>query len=649
MGMQTKTKIVIAHDAVMSFASVWVTFLLTFRFSGFDPARILPFAIGFMLLALVCMAIGGVYKRIWRYASIGDLVNIAWMLLLAQAIAAPAFIMGIRADTLAYSYVIVHVLVCSAALCVPRFAYRAWREGHFDGLLPHGWRRGEGRANIVLIGAGSAADTFLRLCENKTISGYRVIGILDADDSLQGRTLRGVPVLGSPADLGAVLATLKSSGKLPQRIVFSKTEQSSNAEKTFAKASVRQITEIAQAHNIMVGRLPSLTQFDQGQFAAESDAQFQPKPLDIEDLLGRPQAQLNLQGIEGLIKGKSVLISGAGGSIGSELARQIAGFGPRHLVCFDHSEFHIYEVEQSLSRLGEGIEVTCVLADIRNRQEVERLFKIHKPDLVFHAAALKHVPIVELQPAQGVLTNVMGTRIMADMAAQFGVQAFVQISTDKAVNPANIMGASKRLGEYYAQALDLTMGRGETRFMTVRFGNVLGSSGSVVPLFRKQLEAGGPLTVTHEDIKRYFMTVREAVGLVLQASAGGMDPAQQRGSIYVLDMGKPIRIMDIARQMIRLSELQPDVDIKIDVTGLRPGEKLFEELFDDSESKIETNIPSTFAARPQPIDLPLLRQSLDQLVALAQKGDDAGVAELVARIVPGYCGGESDKSQKTHK
>ena len=628
--MQTKTRIIIAHDAIWSFASVWVTFLLTYRFSGFEAERIFPLAGLFMLVALSCMALGGVYKRIWRYASIGDLVNIGWTIVLAQLLCAAAFIGYIRAETLAYSFVIVHMLVSFAALCGPRFLYRAWREGHFDSLLPRGWRRGEGRSHILLIGAGDAADTFLRLCENRTISGYKVIGILDSDGTMLGRTLRGVPVLGRPADLEAVLTTLKNTSKSPQRIIFSKTKD----------LPVSDIARIATENNILVGRLPSLTQFDAG------DAPFKTKPLDIEDLLGRPQAKLDLEQISGMIKGRSVMISGAGGSIGSELARQIAAYQPRRLICFDHSELAVYEVEQSLKgRLEQG-DLLCLLADIRDYAGVERLFKAHKPDLVFHAAALKHVPIVEGQPAQGVLTNVGGTRNMADLAAQFGVQAFVQISTDKAVNPANIMGATKRLGEYYAQALDLSDEAGQTRFMTVRFGNVMGSSGSVVPLFRKQLESGGPLTVTHPDIKRYFMTVREAVGLVLQASAKGMDTQAERGLIYVLDMGEPIRIIDIARQMIRLSELQPDVDVKIEVTGLRPGEKLYEELFDDRESPIETGIPATLAAKPNPIELSLLRKTLDSLQDKATAGDEAGLCRIIARTVPGYAGGE-EKGNKS--
>lgn len=617
--MQTKTRIIILHDAIWSFASVWVTFLLTYRFSGFDAERILPLAALFMVVALICMAAGGVYKRIWRYASIGDLVNIGWTILLAQILCAAAFIFYIRAETLAYSFVIVHMLVSFASLCGPRFLYRAWREGHFDMLLPARFRRGEGRAHILLIGAGDAADTFLRLCENKTISGYKVIGILDADADMQGRTLRGVPVLGRPQDLEAVLATLKNTSKAPQRIIFSKTKD----------LPVSDMAKIATQENILVGRLPSLTRFESG------EGVFETKPLDIEDLLGRPQAKLDLAGISAMIEGQSVMISGAGGSIGSELAQQIAAYNPRRLVCFDHSELAIYEVEQSLQGRMEG-ELHCLLADIRDRNEIERLFKTYKPDLVFHAAALKHVPIVEQQPAQGILTNMLGTRNMADLAAIFGVQAFVQISTDKAVNPANIMGATKRLGEYYAQALDLSAEAGQTRFMTVRFGNVLGSSGSVVPLFRKQLEAGGPLTVTHPDIKRYFMTVREAVGLVLQASAKGQDKTAERGLIYVLDMGEPIKIMDIARQMIRLSEMQPDVDIKIEVTGLRPGEKLYEELFDDRESPIETGIPSTLAARPSPMELPILRKTLDSLQDKAEKGDEEAILTIITRTVPGY-------------
>jgi FlaA1/EpsC-like NDP-sugar epimerase len=284
------------------------------------------------------------------------------------------------------------------------------------------------------------------------------------------------------------------------------------------------------------------------------------------------------------------------------------------------------------------------IADIRNSDRINQIFKTSKPDIVFHAAALKHVPLVEMNPSEGILTNVIGTRNVAEAALKAKAKAFVQISTDKAVNPTNIMGASKRIGEYFAQSLDLA--KSNTRFITVRFGNVLGSSGSVVPLFKKQLQAGGPLTVTHADIKRYFMTINEAVGLVLQASACAIEEGDSgRGRILVLDMKEPIKIIDVARQMIRLADLIPDEDIEIKITGLRAGEKLYEELFDSGETQNNTNIPSTFSANPKPLPKARIKKAMVELEGLAANNDIKGIIACIDGLVPGF-NHESHKNER---
>ncbi len=334
------------------------------------------------------------------------------------------------------------------------------------------------------------------------------------------------------------------------------------------------------------------------------------------------------------LAGRRVLVTGAGGSIGSELCRQIARLEPDAMALLDFSEYNLYALELDMHDINPAFPWRTMLCNVRVAEQVGKVFDEFRPDIVFHAAALKHVPLVEANPSEGVLTNIAGTRIVAEACLQHGVQIMVQISTDKAVNPCNVMGATKKLGEAYAQALDLE--NNTTRFVTVRFGNVLGSSGSVVPLFRKQLERGGPLTVTHPDICRFFMTISEAVSLVLSASAHAIRHPEERGRILVLDMGEQIKIADVARQMIRLAGLRPDTDIKIDYVGLRPGEKMYEELFDGAEQRTQTDSDKILAAVSQPMDSSLLKRTVATLEDAARKGDDTAVIRHLQAIVPGY-------------
>jgi FlaA1/EpsC-like NDP-sugar epimerase len=338
-----------------------------------------------------------------------------------------------------------------------------------------------------------------------------------------------------------------------------------------------------------------------------------------------------------MITGNRVAVTGAGGSIGSELARQISEFAPAQLLLIEQSEFNLYTIETEMHERSPGVSCPAVLADVRNRRSIARLFACYRPEVVFHAAALKHVPLVEANPFEGMVTNVIGTVNVADACLNAGTRTMVLISTDKAINPTSIMGASKRIAERYCQALDIRRrSTGGTRFVAVRFGNVLGSSGSVVPLFQRQLAAGGPLTVTHPDMKRYFMTLGEAVELVLQASVLGQRDDVSEGKIFVLDMGEPVRILDLARQMIRLAGLRPDVDIKIEITGMRPGEKLFEELFDQSEDIIPTGCAGIMLAAPGPADLLEFAPALQALKAACAEGDETGLTQLVRRLVPEY-------------
>jgi O-antigen biosynthesis protein WbqV len=331
-----------------------------------------------------------------------------------------------------------------------------------------------------------------------------------------------------------------------------------------------------------------------------------------------------------------VLVTGAGGTIGGELVRQVAAFGPARLALLDNGEYALYAIDLEMTERFPDVPRHSIIGDVRDRERLARILAEARPDIVFHAAALKHVPICEANPFEGVLTNAVGTRNVAEACRAAGVATMVQISTDKVVNPTNVMGASKRIAEAYCQALDiLGRERSGTRFVTVRFGNVLGSTGSVVPLFQRQLAAGGPLTVTHPEMTRYFMTVREAVELVLQATVLGRR-ADQPGRIYVLDMGEPVRILDLARQMIRLAGLRPGVDVEIAFTGLRPGEKLFEEIFHGAEPLLPTECKGLLLAAPRTADAASLGRAIDELEAICRREDEAALADALRRLVPEY-------------
>jgi FlaA1/EpsC-like NDP-sugar epimerase len=348
---------------------------------------------------------------------------------------------------------------------------------------------------------------------------------------------------------------------------------------------------------------------------------------------------LDREGMARLIEGRRVLVTGAGGTIGAELARQVAALGPATLALLDNNEYALWQIELELAETYADVPRMAMIADVRDEVRIRVLFAEHRPELVLHAAALKHVPMVESNPLEGLLTNAVGTRHVADAARAAGVAAMVLISTDKAVNPSSVMGASKRLAEMYIQGLDIAARRSGSgmRCVTVRFGNVLGSTGSVVPLFRRQLERGGPLTVTHPDMQRYFMTVREAVGLVLAATVLGLSdarlPAGERGGIFVLDMGEPVKILDLARQMIRLSGLRPEQDVGIRFTGLRPGEKLFEELFHGQEPPEPTGHPGLLMAAPRTADPSIIGRAFDELAAACRAGQVRQALGLLARIV----------------
>src|SRR5205809_2879023 len=454
-----------------------------------------------------------------------------------------------RLEQLPRSILLIDWLVLIALLGGPRLGYRLFKDRGLDHILERGSAQS---VPVLLISTKDGADTFVRETVRDRNAVYRVIGMLSDTRSRVGRQIYGVPILGTIDDLETVVADLDRRARRPQKLIL--------AAQNLGGAEIRRLLDRADALAIPLARLPRLTEFRQDL----GDPARLVEPIAIEDLLGRPQAVLDREAMGRLIGGRRILVTGAGGTIGSELARQIAALGPGRLILVDNNEFLLYAVNGDLSERYPELALRPILGDVRDRARIESIIIGEDPQIVFHAAGLKHVPMVEANPVEGVLTNVVGTRNVAEAARAHGVGRVVMISTDKAVNPASVMGATKRLAESFCQALDLAearrpaapaLGAIGTHFVTVRFGNVLGSTGSVVPLFARQLAAGGPLTVTHPEVSRFFMTVREAVELVLEASASMpvADEDDSRGKIFVLEMGRPGKIVDLARQMIRLA------------------------------------------------------------------------------------------------
>jgi FlaA1/EpsC-like NDP-sugar epimerase len=630
------------HDVAMAALSFALALFLRLgeAITQYEPHLMLLYGGVFTGIAAVVFLVTGLYRGIWRYASLPDLFNIARAATLTELIFLPVMFVLTRLETLPRSTFLIGWLVLIALLGGPRLGYRLFKDRGFGLIVERGGRQG---VPVLLISTKEGADTFIRETVRDRNAVYRVVGMLSDTPSRVGRQIYGVPVLGTIDALEKVVADLDRRGRRPQKLVL--------AAQNLGGAEIRRLLDRADALAIPLARLPRLTEFRQDLEDPLRAAWESTRPIAIEDLLGRSQAVLDREAMGRLIGGRRVLVTGAGGTIGSELARQIAALGPARLILVDNGEFLLYSINSELGERYPELAIRPILGDVRDRGRIDSIIIGEDPQIVFHAAALKHVHIVEAHPVEGVLTNVIGTRNVAEAARAHGVGLVVMISTDKAVNPGSVMGATKRLAESFCQALDLAEARRPaapaigaigTRFVTVRFGNVLGSTGSVVPLFTRQLAAGGPLTVTHPEVSRFFMTVREAVELVLEASATQPAPEQGdangagRGKIFVLDMGEPVRIVDLARQMIRLAGLRPDRDIEIRFVGLRPGEKLQEALFHAAEAPVPTRNPALRLAAPRTADYAVMARSIDELEEQARAGNEARVLALLERLVPEY-------------
>ena len=610
-----------AHDIIVAGFSFIVAMYLRVGAADYKVSfeLLLEGAIVMALIGGIIFWLSGLYRGVWRYASLDDLMAITRAATISMLFFLLVMFVWSRMDAVPRSVPFINWFILMALLGGPRFIYRFWKDQRIDLSMTSN----SNRVPVLVIGASDGADQFLRGLRQTGDSGYTVVGILSEHSERVGRTIRGVDVIGTIEDLEKTFVNLKSKGLAPQRLILSKDE--------IKGAPVRDLLERAAALGITLARIPRLTDFQNpGQDEMEI------KPVAIEDLLGRPQTPLDRDAMKALITNKNIVVTGAGGSIGAELTRQVATFSPMSLSLIENNEFALYTIDQEISNLQPELKRRAIIVDVRDRDRILDTIDNLKPDLVFHAAALKHVPLVEDNPAEGARTNIAGTINVADACAKSNVKMMVQISTDKAINPTSIMGATKRAAEMYCQALDLASDGKGCRYVTVRFGNVLGSTGSVVPLFQRQLENGGPLTVTHPDMTRYFMTIREAVELVLEASVVGVQGDKTAGRIFVLDMGEPIKIVDLAKQMIRLSGKEPDRDIAIQFTGTRSGEKLFEEVFHDGETTVETAHDGLLLAAPRVVAIEALNRQLAPLLKAAVAGDDTNVRRLIKDVIPEY-------------
>ena len=566
--------------------------------------KIMPLLVVSIILKIAVFIPFKLYRSLWRYAGVYELVSV----FLASAITNGAIFLYIAfINRLAPRSIFVIVGMIDVFLIGgSRLAYRVYRRLARGRVI-----KMDNIRRVLIIGAGDAGAMIAKEMELHTELNYRAVAFLDDSDYKKGRKVNGVPVLGGIDDVADVVDK-KDISEIIIAIPSAKT------------SVINRIYEQCTKTECKVKILPSMSQL-----IDEEVMLTRVKDVDIEDLLGREPIKVDLEGIASYLSGKVVMVTGGGGSIGSELCRQIASYNPRKLIMLDNYENNLYEILNELKRNYPELDISPVIANIREMDRLDEVFCQSRPHIVFHAAAHKHVPLMEDNPEEAIKNNVFGTWNVANCADKYNANRFVLISTDKAVNPTNVMGASKRIAEMIIQAINT---KSRTEFVAVRFGNVLGSNGSVIPLFRKQIENGGPVTVTHPDITRYFMTIPEAVQLVIQAGA-----MAEGGEIFVLDMGEPVKIMDLAKNLIRLSGFEPNEDIDIEITGLRPGEKLYEELLLNEEGLKATKHNKIFVAKPIHTDYELLKRELELLKQKVYKSKNSlEIKEYVKILVPTY-------------
>ena len=577
---------------------------LLIRFDGYITPHYMQQmvdALPIMVISYIVMLLSmHLYTRIWRYAGMREMVAV----LIATTLGAGLFYTGMYVfdKSLPRSIYLISWILSTGVIGIGRMVlhYIAMRYGGKQSTDAD-------MVNTLIIGAGDAGATIAREIERYHKRSRKVIGFIDDDEAKFNRLMGGVRILGNRHDIPSIV----KENKVKEIII---------AMPSVTRNEIRNIMEICSPLKCKVNTLPGMYQLLDDEVLVSHL-----HPVSIEDLLERDEVRLDMDIVEHYIRDKIVLVTGAGGSIGSEICRQIMRVGPKMLLLLGHGENSIYLINQELKNIYKDGPIIPIIADIRDKQQLDQIFTQYNPQVVFHAAAHKHVPLMEIQPMAAVLNNIYGTRNVADVAGRHGVERFVMISTDKAVNPTSVMGATKRVAEKVIISMNDTY---DTKYITVRFGNVLGSRGSVIPLFKKQIEAGGPVTVTDPEMTRYFMTIPEASQLVLQAGAMG-----KGGEVFLLDMGEPVKIIDLARNMIRLSGLEPDKDIHIKITGLRPGEKKYEELLTSEEGTNRTNHTKIFEAALETVDRDWLMKKIGTFDSCETDMDVIGVLQ---DIIPTY-------------
>lgn len=609
--------LLILLDALLVNISIFIGLFLRFsldesylRIPAADLHRYTSSALGITIIFIVVFYLFKMYSSLWRYASVNELISIFLAVTVATVLSyGYGLLLGIKTPGIVHTmprsiYIISWLLIIFFVGGV-RFAYRIYWVSYFLN------KKGKGAfKNVVVVGAGSAGAKIIKELEKNKELGCYPIGLVDDDKFKQGKYINNIPVLGYTTDIEKVVKQKKAD-----EVIIAMPSASQD--------QVRDIINRCKNIKCKVRIFPGISDM-----LDNASPMSRVRDVDIEDLLGREPIKLDIENIAGYLKDKVVLVTGGGGSIGSELCRQIAKFDPKELLILDIYENNAYDLQNELLFKYPNLNLKVLIGSVRDYDRIDCIFNEYKPQVIFHAAAHKHVPLMEENPGEAVKNNVFGTLNVAQCADKYGAKKFVMISTDKAVNPTNVMGATKRVCEMIVEAFDK---HSKTEFVAVRFGNVLGSNGSVIPLFKKQIENGGPVTVTHPDINRFFMLIPEAAQLVIQAGA-----MAKGGEIFVLDMGQPVKIVDLARDLIRLSGLEPDKDIKIVFTGLRPGEKLYEEVLMEEEGLKRTAHEKICVGTLSNIDYNEFLDELKEFEKVLDKNDPVLIKKTLSKIVPTY-------------
>lgn len=602
LGGAKRSMLIFGHDLAMT-ALAWIGgYWFRFNLGEIPDAywaqsqKTLPWV---LLVQGLCFYFVGLHKGVWRFASLPDVVRILKAVAAGTLLAMALLFLTVRLEQVPRSMVALYPILLLLLLSGPRILYRWLKDRRLS--LDAGTR-------VLVVGAGQAGELLVRDLLRVHSHGYRPVAFVDDKERRHGQEVHGIPVLGDCDQMPEIVKSMDVD------LIMLATPSASGEQ-------MRRLLRLCDESGVPFQTVPPLDALMGGKVAINDL-----RDVSIEDILGREAVSLDWEVIRNAINGKTILVTGAGGSIGSEICRQAAALNPGRLVLFENSEFNLYVLDMELKEAHPGLALFSSLGDVRDENRVDQVFNEYQPDIVFHAAAYKHVPMLEHQVREAVMNNVVGTRNVAIAADRYGAAEFVLISTDKAVNPANVMGATKRVAEIACQNFN---SRSATRYITVRFGNVLDSAGSVVPLFRRQIKQGGPVTVTHEDIERYFMTIPEAAQLIFQASTLGSG-----GEIFVLDMGSPVKIKVLAEQMIRLSGKTPYQDIDIVISGLRPGEKLYEELFHDLEQLDKTSHSKILLARHRTIEWDELQKKMSEMINACETTDTQALTILLRDLVP---------------